>query len=640
MYLMVMYFITGSYRDVFKMVESCVSEELSAEELQIFNQLEFLGNDFHPDAHACRLKLSAVTVGLGDDSMKCPWSVQEEMREYVRKHAHVSSACRLTTDEEMLLLQLCSTTMRSRLFPELINRKAFVKAVRTLGQIPQGEMVTVNLSLPQPPKIKNFDLAEPDISILDNHKKTMITSKLFGAAYSRPEDAAVAYGGLNAIQYINTALMSGIVVSSAQYGFPLLYDLLLGTVAFKIHPNDRPHNWGRYLLRLLPPNDFMHKSAEMSALRLLAENPTIASHPNIPKFQIESGMTKFKKMFNGTDAVSKVVEQLHGFLTKPQMASMIEHPQMYKESATARDVVRLKAPSSYAENRLWVVPRINDYSQNLFELDIQNCANVNIPTAQLQAFASKPLAPIKLESFINYLDRSQRRLSPVSGSVPFDVSGEKATQTHCSEATSRRIASDVIKYAQQSNGESLPSLIGLSPADIDTLHHSPAAMNKALSQLSSLIKSLDASMSFDRKSLANLMYRALSIATSDERSDTPYANGAMGECNFLRFRLGQCSEREPSAWFELLVASILSTSAEHDIRSLNPYLSPTAYKTVSSLTVVSMLTSIRIGQTHRALTGYVHNLFHHFVGSIFSSVANFFLFFLKDWVNSCYCCDK
>ena len=77
MYLMVMYFITGSYREVFKMVESCVSEELSAEELQIFNQLEFLGNDFHPDAHACRLKLSAVTVGLGDDSMKCPWSVQE-----------------------------------------------------------------------------------------------------------------------------------------------------------------------------------------------------------------------------------------------------------------------------------------------------------------------------------------------------------------------------------------------------------------------------------------------------------------------------------------------------------------------------------------------------------------------------------
>lgn len=78
------------------------------------------------------------------------------------------------------------------------------------------------------------------------------------------------------------------------------------------------------------------------------------------------------------------------------------------------------------------------------------------------------------------------------------------------------------------------------------------------------------------------------------------------ECNFLRFRLGQISEREPTVWFELLVASILSTTAEQDIRSLNPYLSSAAYKTVTSLTVVAMLASIRIGQSHRALAGLSH----------------------------------
>jgi hypothetical protein len=602
MYLMVMYFITGSYRDVFKMVESCVSEDLSAEEQQIFNQLEFLGNDFHPDAHACRLKLSAVTVGLGDGSMKCPWNVEEEMFEYVAKHSFVSSACRLSKDEEMLLLHLCSNNTRSHLAKELVNRRAFVEAVNTLDQIPPEQSITVNLSLSKKPTFVNFD-GEPDVSILDNHKKTMISSKVFGAAYSRPEDASVAYGGTNALQFINAALMSGIVISSGQYGFPLIYDLLLGTVPFKVHPNDKPHNWGRLLLRLLPPSDFTYKSAEMSALRILAENPNIASHPNIPKFQIESGMTKLKKMFNGTDAVSKVIEQLHAFLTKSQLTAMIEHPQMYKESAVSQNTISLKAPSSYSENRLWVVPRISDYSQNVFMLDIQNCANVNIPTAQLQAFASRPLAPINLNSFIQYLDRSQRRLGLVSGSVPFDVSGDRATKTHCSETTSRRIASDVKTFADQANRESSPALIGFAPADIDSFHHSPQALNRAITQLNSLIKALHASMSFDRKSLANLMFRALSIATSDERSDKPYANGVLGETNFLKFRLGQCSEREPAVWFELLVAAVLSTHAERNIRSLNPYLSPTAYKTVTSLTVVSMLTSIRIGQSHRALTG-------------------------------------
>jgi hypothetical protein len=117
-----------------------------------------------------------------------------------------------------------------------------------------------------------------------------------------------------------------------------------------------------------------------------------------------------------------------------------------------------------------------------------------------------------------------------------------------------------------------------------------------------MIKGLNQAMEFDRKSLFNLMNRALAIATSDERSDTPNSTGPDGEISFLKFRLGQVSEREPAAWFELLVASILSTTSDHDIRSLNPYMSGVAYKTVTSLTVVAMLTSIRISQTHRALT--------------------------------------
>jgi hypothetical protein len=212
-----------------------------------------------------------------------------------------------------------------------------------------------------------------------------------------------------------------------------------------------------------------------------------------------------------------------------------------------------------------------------------------------------------LDSFILYLDRNQRRLQLVSSAVPFDLSGEKAATTHCSEATMQRIRADVRKYADVTNSESQPTLLGFTPDDIESLHRAPTVLSKALSQVNSLMKSLETSMYYDRKSLSNLMFRALAIATSDERSDVPMGGGDIGECNFLRFRLGQCSEREPSAWFELLVASILSTSAERDIRSLNPFLSFTAYKTVTSLTVVAMLTSIRISQTHRALTGYVYN---------------------------------
>lgn len=167
---------------------SCLERFYLGLQQQIFNQLEFLGNDYHPDAHACRLKLSVVTVGLGEEStMKCPWSIEEEMEEYAKKHVNVSSACRLTTEEEMLLLQLCKPDSRGRLSLTLLNRKAFVTAVSSLATLPDGKSLTVKLGTERPPTVENFDQG-PDTTIIDNPKKTMISSKLFGAAYSRPEE--------------------------------------------------------------------------------------------------------------------------------------------------------------------------------------------------------------------------------------------------------------------------------------------------------------------------------------------------------------------------------------------------------------------------------------------------------------------
>lgn len=121
--------------------------------------------------------------------MKCPWSVAEEMEEYAKKHAFVSSACRLTTEEELLLLQLCSADTRGRLSLTLLNRKAFVTAVSSLATLPKDKNLTVKLGTERPPSIDNFDIG-PDTTILDNPKKTMLTSKFFGAAYSRPEEVS------------------------------------------------------------------------------------------------------------------------------------------------------------------------------------------------------------------------------------------------------------------------------------------------------------------------------------------------------------------------------------------------------------------------------------------------------------------
>lgn len=122
--------------------------------------------------------------------MKCPWSIAEELEKYIQKHGYVSSACRLSTEEELLLLQLCGPEGREKLSLTLLNRKAFVAAVTTLATLPQDKTLTVQLGKEKPPIIENFDFGA-DYTIIENPKKTMTSAKFFGAAYTRPENVSV-----------------------------------------------------------------------------------------------------------------------------------------------------------------------------------------------------------------------------------------------------------------------------------------------------------------------------------------------------------------------------------------------------------------------------------------------------------------
>lgn len=103
--------------------------------------------------------------------------------------AHVKLKRRLTTAEELLLLKMCTPSVGYRLPIELVNRDAYVSAVHNIGALPIGKTLSVKVGIDKPPVIENFD-SGADTSILDNPKNCMITSKLFGAAYSRPEEVS------------------------------------------------------------------------------------------------------------------------------------------------------------------------------------------------------------------------------------------------------------------------------------------------------------------------------------------------------------------------------------------------------------------------------------------------------------------
>ena len=72
-----------------------------------------------------------------------PWSIYDELRHYIHKHEYVSSACRLTHEEEMLLIKMCSSEMRDHASVEILNRKAFVTGVGHLHELPQDVSIII-----------------------------------------------------------------------------------------------------------------------------------------------------------------------------------------------------------------------------------------------------------------------------------------------------------------------------------------------------------------------------------------------------------------------------------------------------------------------------------------------------------------
>lgn len=150
LYLLFMRFAHRQYDDVFQLVNACATDtNFSNEELQIFNSLRLLNDDRHPDAHACRCKLSLAVL---ESSMAMPWSIPEELTMYLMKLPHVSAACRLSAREERHLLVNCFVK-ETRSLAELtspvslrsLKRKFFIRCDRRLAVTSRSDLGSLSL---------------------------------------------------------------------------------------------------------------------------------------------------------------------------------------------------------------------------------------------------------------------------------------------------------------------------------------------------------------------------------------------------------------------------------------------------------------------------------------------------------------
>jgi hypothetical protein len=104
LYLLLLRYLARLYTSVVQLVDTVSSDtQLTDEESQILVRLGSTPDE-HPDAHACRLRISLVLL---DSPVTLTWDLSRQMAKYIVKMPHVSADCRLRAEEELALLKHC-----------------------------------------------------------------------------------------------------------------------------------------------------------------------------------------------------------------------------------------------------------------------------------------------------------------------------------------------------------------------------------------------------------------------------------------------------------------------------------------------------------------------------------------------------
>ena len=278
MYMMLMRCLNRQYEKAFHMLDSCINDmPLSGEEQQIFDQLEFLGTDWHPNAAAVRLKLFFATMGC-QDVMPYPYDLRDELAAYVGRRYLVSASCRLTLEEEWELFQIILTKDPYKEtglegFLHLLNRHALLRAGRAGGGL-MPLIYDENIVTDLVQYDRFVDRTIMDVSKSKMGMKTL-KSVVGGISYTRPDDME----GLAAIAKLNKWIDHGVRLRGGKdpLGFAFLYELMTATLSVKIRATDSPHSLAMMLMRLMPANETQVPDTLMSALRVMAVNPLVCA---------------------------------------------------------------------------------------------------------------------------------------------------------------------------------------------------------------------------------------------------------------------------------------------------------------------------------------------------------------------------
>ena len=595
--LLLLRFLNLQYAEVFKLADCCVSDTaLSPEEVWTLDALQQLNADQSPDAHACRLKISLVTV---NSDIAPPWHMDTEMLQYVSKLERVSAACRLSVEEELALLQ---GHVDVQLNYKLANRQQFLRAVHESS-------ASVLLKYPQRPALEDEFDSVIDKSCLNLEINDSFLSKFDNVSYKRPADVT----GTAAVASLNKWLTNGLKLKGGRddLGFLFFYEMMTGTCNVRIFGHDQGFVSACFLIRLLPQKEWQQHSLLMSILRVFSLNPDLCLGVNAadcPRIAPDQGTSMFKMMFKGMDnSFSKICKEVQPYLVRKRPNIVWYDTQTITKHVILPNTATLAALAGGGMPRSLVTTKVANYACTVRQLKAGPQAtvdgiNVGTSAADVNVFGRIPLSPLGLTAFVSEQTREQEGLAKVSETLPFDLKGHPSSRSHIASCMLRRLEDDAKEYAQQANSGVTMKMVLLFDAQLKEYvqDRSSPKLAAAVEKMNDLIAAMKELIAQDNTYVRVASSHVLSIANQIPADADAGSEGA-GTVDGLRHELARLGRSEPVLGLDDLVSSLLSTEAEESLRLWNPFLDAAAVEQVLGLTIDLIMHVVRIGHTRRCL---------------------------------------
>ena len=485
LYMLLLRFLARQYEAVVGLASGCVADSPpTAEERQICMQLAQTQDDRHPNAHACRLHISLCALHTPLSEL-LPWDLEREIVAYVKKVWHVSVACRLEAEHELLLLQYvaalppdkgAAAASASRKGAASESRQELLASRRMLLETAcsldlskvdlspgSGGSLRVRMPCPQPVSGPQFDTML-DRSCVEEGVIGQLLGKLSTLSYAPPEDENMR--GLPVVQALDRWLSNGFELhgGSDKKGFLFLYELMQGKLSFKLHTNDNGHALGCMLVRMLPASDTQGKSIFMSILRVMMHNKDLMHL--LPKFEDERKV-KLSVMFRGGETLNKLLEGITAVIKEQDKKGAVRWPpydfSCFETDSTLRlpheAAAYLQAGGSTISSlpsklRCWLTLR-RGVPETVRRVRPGPTESVEegplVPPEELEAFMLMPLQANELSAKVVSRSRAERGLPLLSAQLPFDLRKHPAVKSELAAAMLSRLHADMRYFSEREN---------------------------------------------------------------------------------------------------------------------------------------------------------------------------------------------